>query len=40
LNQQYSLQVKMQAWVKATGAKVVILFEGRDAAGKGEWPCT
>jgi polyphosphate kinase 2 len=32
------LQVELahlQAWVKATGAKVVIVFEGRDAAGKG-----
>src|SRR5690242_10672404 len=27
--------VDMQAWVKATGSKMVILFEGRDAAGKG-----
>jgi polyphosphate kinase 2 len=27
--------VKLQEWVKATGLKVVILFEGRDAAGKG-----
>jgi polyphosphate kinase 2 len=27
--------VQMQEWVKATGAKVVVLFEGRDAAGKG-----
>jgi polyphosphate kinase 2 len=27
--------VKMQEWVKATGRKVVVLFEGRDAAGKG-----
>ena len=27
--------VKMQAWVQKTGAKVVMLFEGRDAAGKG-----
>jgi polyphosphate kinase len=27
--------VKMQEWVKATGAKVCILFEGRDTAGKG-----
>ncbi|MCF3933758.1 polyphosphate kinase 2 [Acuticoccus sp. M5D2P5] len=25
----------LQAWVTATGARVVILFEGRDAAGKG-----
>ncbi len=36
--QKYKLQVellKLQAWVKATGQKVVILFEGRDAAGKG-----
>ncbi|WP_338477377.1 polyphosphate kinase 2 [Pseudomonas trivialis] len=27
--------VKLQSWVVKTGAKVVILFEGRDAAGKG-----
>jgi len=27
--------VKLQAWVKSSGARVVILFEGRDAAGKG-----
>ena len=36
--QKYRLQVellKMQKWVKETGQKVVILFEGRDAAGKG-----
>jgi polyphosphate kinase 2 len=25
----------LQAWVKRTGQKVVIIFEGRDAAGKG-----
>jgi polyphosphate kinase 2 len=36
--QKYSLQVellKLQAWVKEARQKVVILFEGRDAAGKG-----
>lgn len=36
--QKYNLQVellKLQAWVKEMGARVVILFEGRDAAGKG-----
>ncbi len=36
--QKYHLQVellKLQAWVKETGQRVVILFEGRDAAGKG-----
>ena len=36
--QKYGLQVellKLQAWVKDTGQKVVIVFEGRDAAGKG-----
>ena len=36
--QKYQLQVellKLQAWVKETKQKVVILFEGRDAAGKG-----
>lgn len=27
--------LKVQDWVKATGQKVVLLFEGRDAAGKG-----
>ncbi len=27
--------VKMQYWVKHTGVRIVILFEGRDAAGKG-----
>ena len=27
--------VDMQAWVQATGARVVVIFEGRDAAGKG-----
>lgn len=36
--QKYKLQVellKLQAWVKETQQRVVILFEGRDAAGKG-----
>lgn len=36
--QKFQLQVellKLQNWVKETGQKVVILFEGRDAAGKG-----
>ena len=36
--QKYHLQVellKMQAWAKETGQRIVILFEGRDAAGKG-----
>lgn len=35
---KYQLQVellKLQAWVKESGQRVVILFEGRDAAGKG-----
>ncbi len=27
--------VKLQEWVKARGEKVVVIFEGRDAAGKG-----
>ena len=33
-----SLQIellKLQSWVKQTGQKVVLIFEGRDAAGKG-----
>ncbi len=32
------LQVELcylQEWVKATGARIILLFEGRDAAGKG-----
>ncbi|WP_412851380.1 polyphosphate kinase 2 [Ectothiorhodospira shaposhnikovii] len=36
--QKYDLQVellKLQHWVKETGSRVIILFEGRDAAGKG-----
>ncbi len=27
--------LKMQEWVKSTGQKIVMVFEGRDAAGKG-----
>ena len=27
--------VKMQAWAKETGARMALVFEGRDAAGKG-----
>jgi polyphosphate kinase 2 len=27
--------VKLQEWVKARGARLVVVFEGRDAAGKG-----
>ncbi|MBE2187131.1 MAG: polyphosphate kinase 2 [Rhodothermales bacterium] len=37
-HQKFQLQtelLKLQAWVKETGARLVILFEGRDAAGKG-----
>ena len=35
---KYQLQVellKLQAWCKDTGERLVIVFEGRDAAGKG-----
>lgn len=28
-------RVKLQDWVKTTNARIVIIFEGRDAAGKG-----
>src|SRR5580658_2332953 len=34
----YRLQaelVKVQAWMQTAGARIVIIFEGRDAAGKG-----
>ena len=34
----HQLQVelcRLQDWVKETGARIIILFEGRDAAGKG-----
>lgn len=27
--------VKLQEWVKASGAKICVVFEGRDTAGKG-----
>ena len=27
--------VKMQEWIRATGRRLVVIFEGRDAAGKG-----
>lgn len=36
--QKYDLQVellKLQSWVQETGQRVIIIFEGRDAAGKG-----
>jgi polyphosphate kinase 2 len=38
LDQLRELQVELchlQEWVKATGARVILLFEGRDTAGKG-----
>jgi len=36
LKQELQIELlKMQNWVKETGQRVVILFEGRDAAGKG-----
>lgn len=37
-NELRKLQVelcRLQDWVKAAGAKIIIVFEGRDAAGKG-----
>jgi len=34
LNLQMEL-VKLQEWIKVKGLKVVVIFEGRDAAGKG-----
>jgi polyphosphate kinase 2 (PPK2 family) len=27
--------VKLQGWIKEKGLKVIVIFEGRDAAGKG-----
>ncbi|MCG7394375.1 polyphosphate kinase 2 [Microvirga sp. ACRRW] len=27
--------VRLQNWVKATGARIIVIFEGRDTAGKG-----
>ena len=35
LEQLHMELVKMQYWIKESGQKVLILFEGRDAAGKG-----
>jgi polyphosphate kinase 2 (PPK2 family) len=37
-NEKKKLQIellKVQNWVKLTGQKIVVIFEGRDAAGKG-----
>jgi len=34
LRQQAEL-IKLQSWVEHTGAKILIIFEGRDSAGKG-----
>ncbi len=34
----YRLQgelVRMQEWMRTSGARIVVIFEGRDAAGKG-----
>ena len=27
--------VKLQEWVRASGTRIVVIFEGRDGAGKG-----
>jgi len=38
INEKSKLQIellKVQNWVKMTGQKIVVIFEGRDAAGKG-----
>ncbi len=35
LRKLHAALVSLQEWVKATGAKVCIVFEGRDTAGKG-----
>ena len=35
LKELHAELVKLQLWTKATGAKVCVIFEGRDGAGKG-----
>jgi len=35
LDELHMEMLKMQYWIKAEGKKLVVLFEGRDAAGKG-----
>ncbi|MDB5649727.1 MAG: hypothetical protein JWL62_1247 [Hyphomicrobiales bacterium] len=35
LKKLHAEMVKLQLWVQHTGAKVCIVFEGRDGAGKG-----
>ena len=35
LERQQTELVKMQLWVRTTQARIVVVFEGRDAAGKG-----
>ena len=35
LNQLQAELVEMQEWMRTTGSRLVVIFEGRDAAGKG-----
>ena len=35
LSRLQSELVDMQEWVRSAGARIVVIFEGRDAAGKG-----
>ena len=35
LNRLQAELVEMQEWIRTTGARLVVIFEGRDAAGKG-----
>src|SRR6187431_3359959 len=35
LNRLQAELCRLQEWVKATGERIIIVFEGRDAAGKG-----
>ena len=35
LSKHHTELVKLQEWIKNRGLKVVVVFEGRDAAGKG-----
>src|SRR4051812_21309697 len=35
MDKHHTELVKLQEWIKNKGLKVVVIFEGRDAAGKG-----
>jgi len=35
ISKLYAELVKLQYWIKEKGLKIIVIFEGRDSAGKG-----